>query len=259
MRIKIDDVEITNFFKMPKKIYNFNLKPVDRELYMLCSENWRLSVKNGWVNENGEIFFYATQSVLAKQMNVSKDTIISAFERLVVSGLLEVEKEVGKPNKYYLINLNQNEPVGNYHQSENSTTPVEKLDSNKNNTIRTNIVRINNKNIYSAVIDYLNEKTGKKFKASSKATQKLINGRLNEGYTEDDFKTVIDNKSKEWIGTEWENYLVPDTLFRSTKFEKYLNQREVKSGNSRNKNNYGTANEKHNQTTDRSHDGENWN
>ena len=88
MRIKIDDVEITNFFKMPKKIYNFNLKPVDRELYMLCSENWRLSVKNGWVNESGEIFFYATQSVLAKQMNVSKDTIISAFERLVISSHL---------------------------------------------------------------------------------------------------------------------------------------------------------------------------
>ena len=274
MRIKIDDVEITNFFKMPKKIYDFDLKPVDRELYMLCSENWRLSVKNGWVNKNGEIFFYATQVILAKQMNVSKDTIIAAFERLVISGLLEVEKEVGKPNKYYLINLNQNEQVGNsdqsensttpvekpdYHQSENSTTPVEKPDSNKNNTIRTNIVRINNKNIYSAVIDYLNEKTGKKFKASSKATQKLINSRLNEGYTEDDFKNVIDKKSKEWLGTEWENYLAPDTLFRSTKFERYLNQKEVRSGNSRHKNNYRTANEKHSQTTDRSRDGENWN
>lgn len=256
MRIKIDDVEVTNFFKMPKKIYDFDLKPVDRELYMLCSENWRLSVKNGWINEQGEIYFYATQAVIAKQMNVSKDTVITAFDRLINLGLLEVEKEIGKPNRYYLINL---EVVENSDQSKNSTTPVEKPDSNKNNTIRTNIVRINNKNIYSAIIDYLNEKTGKKFKASSKATQKLINSRLNEGYTEDDFKNVIDKKSKEWLGTEWENYLAPDTLFRSTKFERYLNQKEVRSGNSRHKNNYRTANEKHSQTTDRSRDGENWN
>lgn len=35
--------------------------------------------------------------------------------------------------------------------------------------------------------------------------------------------------------------------------------KEGKNGNSRHKNNYGTANDKHNQTTDRSHDGENWN
>ena len=229
MRIKIDDVEITNFFKMPKKIYNFNLKPVDRELYMLCSENWRLSVKNGWVNKNGEIFFYATQAILAKQMNVSKDTIIAAFERLVVSGLLEVEKEVGKPNKYYLINLNQNELVGNSDQSKNSTTPVEKPDSNKNNTIRTNIIRINNKNnIYSSVVDYLNEKTertGKeKYSSTSAKTQKLIKARLREKYELEDFKTVIDKKCKEWLGTDMEKYLRPETLF-GNKFESYLKQK----------------------------------
>ena len=119
MRIKIDDVEVTNFFKMPKRIYTFDLKPVDRELYMLCSENWRLSLKNGWVNDEGEIYFYATQSVLAKQMNISKDTVIAAFEKLVNTGLLEVEKEIGKPNKYYLVNL---------EKIENPSTPVEKVD-----------------------------------------------------------------------------------------------------------------------------------
>jgi hypothetical protein len=42
----------------------------------------------------------------------------------------------------------------------------------------------------------------------------------------DDFKSVIDKKSKEWLGTNMERYLRPDTLF-GTKFESYLNQNIV--------------------------------
>ena len=40
----------------------------------------------------------------------------------------------------------------------------------------------------------------------------------------EDFKLVIDKKCKEWIGTEFEKYLTPETLFRPSNFEKYLNQ-----------------------------------
>ena len=44
----------------------------------------------------------------------------------------------------------------------------------------------------------------------------------------EDFKLVIDKKCKEWIGTEFEKYLTPETLFRPSNFEKYLNQNIVK-------------------------------
>ena len=50
--------------------------------------------------------------------------------------------------------------------------------------------------------------------------------RLKEGYTIDDFKTVIDKKVSGWLGTEFEQYLTPQTLFGS-KFEKYLNQKII--------------------------------
>ena len=43
--------------------------------------------------------------------------------------------------------------------------------------------------------------------------------------SEEDFYTVIDKKANEWIGTKWEQYLRPYTLFRKDKFETYLNQR----------------------------------
>ena len=72
------------------------------------------------------------------------------------------------------------------------------------------------------IILYLNEKAGTNYRASSKKTQTCIHARLAEGFTIDDFKTVIDKKCFEWIGTEFEKFLRPETLF-GTKFEGYLN------------------------------------
>ena len=79
---------------------------------------------------------------------------------------------------------------------------------------------------YAVIIDYLNEKVGSQFRANNKSTQQRINARLKEGYTVDDFKTVIDKMYAKWKGTEYEEYLRPQTLF-STKFESYLNMKGV--------------------------------
>ena len=75
------------------------------------------------------------------------------------------------------------------------------------------------------IIDYLNFKCGTNYKSSTTKTKKLIKARLNEKFTLEDFKTVIDKKTKEWKGTEYEKFLRPETLF-GTKFEGYLNQKE---------------------------------
>ena len=77
----------------------------------------------------------------------------------------------------------------------------------------------------SEVVDYLNQAAGTAFRKTSKDTKKHIRARFNDGYTLEDFKTVIDHKVTEWKGTEWEKFLRPSTLFGS-KFEGYLNQRE---------------------------------
>ena len=73
-----------------------------------------------------------------------------------------------------------------------------------------------------AVVDYLNQKAGTHYRAGVAKTQSLIKARANEGFTEADFRTVIDKKCADWIGTEYEQYLRPQTLF-GTKFESYLN------------------------------------
>lgn len=81
---------------------------------------------------------------------------------------------------------------------------------------------------YKEVVAYLNQKAGTGFKDTSKDTRKHVRARFREGYTLEDFKTVIDKKTAEWRGTEMASYLRPSTLF-GTKFEGYLNQKN--SGN----------------------------
>ncbi|MEG0614106.1 MAG: conserved phage C-terminal domain-containing protein [Clostridium sp.] len=73
------------------------------------------------------------------------------------------------------------------------------------------------------IINYLNLQTGKKFKSDTKVTLSLIKAKFQEGFTVEDFKTVIDNMKARWTGTKFQEYLAPTTLFGS-KFETYLNK-----------------------------------
>ncbi len=74
------------------------------------------------------------------------------------------------------------------------------------------------------IVAYLNEKIGTVYKPDCKNTQTCIKARLNEGFTVDDFKKVIDKKSAEWLhNSEMAKFLRPQTLF-SPKFESYLNE-----------------------------------
>lgn len=76
------------------------------------------------------------------------------------------------------------------------------------------------------IVNYLNDVCGSSYRLTSKKTQTLIKTRLVEGFTVDNFKTVIDTKAKEWLRTKQAKYLRPETLF-GTKFEGYLQQGKV--------------------------------
>ncbi|MBQ6346533.1 MAG: conserved phage C-terminal domain-containing protein [Clostridia bacterium] len=76
------------------------------------------------------------------------------------------------------------------------------------------------------VIDFLNQVAGTQYK-HSETSRKPIRARLNEGFTVEDCKQVIRNRWKAWRGTEWQQYMRPDTLFRPSKFEGYLNAGET--------------------------------
>lgn len=120
---------------------------------------------------------------------------------------------------------------GENHRMENRSL----LNTNNTNKKET-LNKKNTKDILSSshstaaheIVDYLNSKIGTHYRATTRKTQSLIKARMNEGFTVDDFKKVIDNKSAEWgKDSKMSKYLRPETLF-GTKFESYLNQAAVK-------------------------------
>ena len=117
--------------------------------------------------------------------------------------------------------MNANVPViqSNPIQSESNPNPI------RNTEIPADEPK-ENKSKYSAeceeIISYLNSKAGTHYR-NVDSNRKLITARMKEGYTVEDFKTVIDKKCDEWKGTDMQQFIRPVTLFQASKFENYLN------------------------------------
>lgn len=113
--------------------------------------------------------------------------------------------------------------IEQYNKTINRTEEdIDKLSSSEN--VASEPKQKSQKIPYEKIIDYLNRKTNSHYRPTSKATRRLIKARYNEGFTDIDFKSVIDKKCAEWLQDgNMVQYLRPETLF-GTKFEAYLNQ-----------------------------------
>lgn len=115
-------------------------------------------------------------------------------------------------------------PVGEMHLTkegngfDSEVKPIPNINPNS----KTKDLKTSDDKPYKEIIDYLNGKANTHYKSTTDKTRSCINARLQDGFTVDDFKMVIDKKCQEWKDTEWEKYLRPETLF-GTKFESYLN------------------------------------
>jgi len=165
--------------------------------------------------------FITSYPKLSRQLKLSEQQVRRLFKKIAS------ETEVKSTHKYTLVTVT-NWEVYQLDEKKSEDKPKDKrrssggvADTNKNEKNDKN-----DKNI-KTIVEYLNEKSNSKYKHTSKATQSKINARLKEGFELNDFKKVIDIKCAEWIGTEYEKYLRPETIF-GTKFESYLNQKEAK-------------------------------
>lgn len=94
---------------------------------------------------------------------------------------------------------------------------------NDNDNDNDNEVSYHDTQTIREIVEYLNKRANVHYRTTSKKTQTCIHARLAEGFTIDDFKTVIDKKCADWLDdAKMAQYLRPETLF-GTKFESYLN------------------------------------
>ena len=224
-----------SFFKFPKPfIYDEKYKSLSNNakmLYMLLFDRLELSLKNGWHDKEGNVFQYYTNEQLMIDLNCnSNNTIIKIKKELKDAGLMtEVRQGMNLPNRIYLDALNGSvesafQEVQKVHlgSAKNAFQEVQKV-----HTIKTENTKTENNNnkllICKEVISYLNLKAKKNFKVDTASHQKFIKARLKEGYVLEDFKKVVDIMVAKWKGTEYEQYLQPQTLF-GNKMDNYLNQ-----------------------------------
>ena len=223
------------FFKFPKPfIYDEKYKKLSNNaklLYMLLFDRLELSLKNGWHDKEGNVFQYYTNEQLMIDLNCnSNKTIIKIKKELKDAGLItEVRQGMNLPNRIYLGALNGSvestfQEVQKVHHGsvENTLSEVQKVHTIKTENTKTE----NNDNkllICKEVISYLNLKAKKNFKVDTASHQKFIKARLKEGYVLEDFKKVVDIMVTKWKGTDYEQYLQPQTLF-GNKMDNYLNQ-----------------------------------
>ena len=165
-----------------------------------------------------------------KRLNLTTQKVRTILKKLEKEGYIELLTSGSKGKESTLkITIKQqlfNNNVTNISEQLQQVEGDSQQQSN-NNVTTLSKKKENNNNIYSLVIDYLNKKASTNYRASTKNTQSFINARVSEGYTVEDFKKVIDSKSREWLGTDFEKYLRPATLF-GTKFENYLNEANKK-------------------------------
>lgn len=179
-------------------------------------------------NDNG---CYASNTHFANFFGLSRNRCSEIIKKLEELGYISTSYETRKNSKEIekrIITLG-----GRF--SDNvvglSTDPIRFIDRGySENTEGINTSNINtfiNNNIVE-LVDYLNIKTGSKYRSNSKETIKIISKAFDDKYSLDDLKKIVDNMTSAWTGTDYEPYLRPSTLFRSSNLEKYLNWKVTK-------------------------------
>ena len=178
--------------------------------------------------DQGEKGCYASNQHLAEFCQCSERKVSAAVTKLIQCGYVSVASFDGRKRTLHSNLSNVRGRLEKISRQDSKNCEAESqnlLQSNTSNKTVTNT----SKEIYVEIVDYLNAKAGTRYKASTANTRKHIKARLDEGFTIEDFKTVIDKKCAEWLtNSKMEQYLRPETLFGS-KFEGYLNAKPQRS------------------------------
>ncbi len=119
-----------------------------------------------------------TLKKLKTKFNYNKHT----FYRILRFGLIFFNTE----NNGVRIELTSQNLIIKVVRNNNEKKQVVKKKNNEKKQLKSN------NDLIKIVIDYLNEKTTKKFTTKNKQTIVFINARVKDGYAENDFKKVID-------------------------------------------------------------------
>lgn len=115
-----------NFYMLHKALFvNEKYKKLSdsaKVTYAILNDRVSLSIKNNWVDDNGDIYFIFTNESLQNILDKSKNTITKIKKELQAVGLLEqIRTGFNKPNKLYFHDIETNISVEKSIQSSSIT------------------------------------------------------------------------------------------------------------------------------------------
>jgi hypothetical protein len=98
------------FFQVPKLLVTDNrFKPVSNDaklLYSLMLDRMQLSIKSGWMDNDGHVFIFYPQQNAADDLNCSVNTITALYKELDAIGLIVRKRQgQGRPDMIYVMNF----------------------------------------------------------------------------------------------------------------------------------------------------------
>ena len=167
--------------------------------------------------------FITGRKKIAQKFNISESKVQRVLKRYEIEQ--QIKQETSSRNRLITVvnwlEYQAPEQLSEQPVNNQRTTSEQPVDTNKN-VKKVKEGKNDNKDIIY-IVEHLNLICKTKYKSTTPKTQTLIKARLGEGFTVDDFKTVIDKKYTSWNDTNMDKYLRPETLF-GTKFEGYLNE-----------------------------------
>lgn len=140
---RISDVTDRRFLKLPLSLFaNPEYRALSAEsklTYALLLDRMSLSQKNGWINDEGEVYLIYTREEAAKTLGITYKKTIAAFKELISAGLL-AEKRQGRgfPNLLFVLKTtladDDAEEFGSEFDGENSEKDEEKEPANPHDT-----------------------------------------------------------------------------------------------------------------------------
>lgn len=206
-------------------------------LHLLLTANFKETSYRGIDIHPGQTII--GRKALAKTLGISEQNVRTALNHLKSTNEITI-KITNKFSVVTLVNWSSyqvdDDELTNKMTNEltiDQPTTNQQLTSNQphlKNDKKDKKEKNDKKDIYSRerieIVSYLNELVGTQYRPNTSKTKDLIQARMNEGFTVDDFKKVIYKKAKQWQSDpKMCKFLRPETLF-GNKFESYLNEKE---------------------------------
>ena len=165
---------------------------------------------------------YPSIAKIAFVVGLHKETVEIALRALEKERYIYIQRKSGQVNRYTIL-----EPTSQIFPTGGEMGIGVGGNGETNNTYLTNsISSISNRtNVdltkYAIAIKTLNKATGRNFRTDNRKNLGKVKARVNDGSSIEEVCEIVKFICKKRMGTDYEMYLRPSTIFNRTKFENY--------------------------------------